>query len=104
MSCEYGDQPALNRRAFTLAALSSLALLTACDTDQKPSATATLLNTSNVQESLKQLRSAISSLDSAVSGFDNGEDWKEVVPQVVSAADDVQSAFGKVQAALGVSS
>jgi hypothetical protein len=95
--------PAMNRRTFAVSALASVALLTGCDNDQKPSATATLLSSGEVQDALKMLRSAISGLDSAVGGFDNGEDWKEVVPQVVSAADDVQSAFGKVQTALGVS-
>lgn len=93
----------MNRRRFAVAALASVACLTGCDTDQKPSATATLLSNGEVQDALKSLNSAIGSLDSAVGGFDNGDDWKEVVPQVRSAADNVQSAFGKVQEALGVS-
>jgi hypothetical protein len=92
----------MNRRSFAVAGLASVACLLGCDNDQKPSATATLLASGEVQDALKALRSAIDDLDSAIGGFD-GDDWKEVVPEVRSAADDVQSAFSKVQSALGVS-
>lgn len=98
------NHPRMNRRTFAVSALASVALLTACDTDQKPSATATLLNSGDVQDALKSLRAAIGELQSAVGGFDSGDDWKEVVPQVKGAADDVESSFSKIQEALGASS
>ena len=70
--CE--NMPAMNRRTFAVSALASVALLTGCDNDQKPSATAPLLSSGEVQDALKSLKSAISDLDSAVGGFTNGEE------------------------------
>jgi hypothetical protein len=90
----------MNRRAFALTALSSTALLLGCDTEQKPSHTATLFNNSGVQEALKSVEDAISGLESNVDGFDN-ENWRDVVPEVKSAADDVRSAFEHLREQLG---
>jgi hypothetical protein len=92
----------MNRRDFALTAFSSTALLLGCDTEQKPSHTATLLNNSGVQEALKSVEDAISSLESNVDGFDN-ENWRDVVPEVKSAADDVRSAFELLRHQLGAS-
>jgi len=92
----------MDRRAFSIAAISSVALMVGCDTEQKPSATATLLNNSEVQTAMQRLASAISGLQGAVSGFDD-EDWKEVVPEVQSASEDVGSAFQGLRSALHVS-
>jgi hypothetical protein len=92
----------MNRRDFARTALSSTALLFGCDNEQKPSHTATLLNNSGVQEALKSVEDAISGLESNVDGFDN-ENWRDVVPEVKSAADDVRSAFEHLRQQLGAS-
>lgn len=86
---------------FALAVASSVACLTACDNDQKPSTTATLLNSGDVQDALKGLSSAIDSLESEVGNFET-EDWKEVVPEVNNAATEVRDAFDRLRRALGV--
>jgi len=90
----------MDRRTFAFAALSSAAALAGCDTDQKPSHTATLLNNSGVQDALKSVEDAIGGLESNVSDFDD-DNWREVVPEVKTSADDVRSAFENLRTALG---
>jgi hypothetical protein len=92
----------MNRRQFALVTLSVSALIIGCDTDQKPSHTATLLNNSEVQESLKSLASAIDGLVADVGNFDT-QNWKEVVPEVTSSAEEVSGAFERLRRALQVS-
>jgi hypothetical protein len=91
----------MNRRAFSVAAMSSAALLLGCDTDQKPAHTATLLNNGEVQQAMQGLASAISGLQGAVSAFDT-ENWREAVPEVEGAASSVDSAFQRLRSALNV--
>lgn len=90
----------MNRRQFAVS-LSAAGLLAGCDTDQKPAATATLLNSSQVQDAMKAVESAIGDLESDVGRFDD-ENWREVVPDVESAAADVRDAFEKLRSALQV--
>lgn len=91
----------MNRRQFARVALSASALLVGCDTEQKPSHTATLLNNSEVQDALKSLASAIDSLVGDVGNFDT-QNWKEVVPEVTSSAEEVSGAFERLRRALQV--
>ena len=90
----------MNRREFSLAALSSVALVAGCDTDQKPSHTATLLNNSRVQEALKALESAIGGLEGEVDNFGT-TNWREVVPEVEGSTSNIRSAFEDLRRALG---
>lgn len=90
----------MNRRRFAFL-LALCPALIGCDTDQKPSATATLLNNSNVQNALKLLDSAIDGLENSVADFDS-ENWREVVPDVENAATDVRDTFDQLRQALGV--
>jgi hypothetical protein len=89
----------MNRRHFAVAAVSSFIALTACDTDQKPSHTATLFNNAAVQRALQSLESAISGLEGDVGSFST-EDWREVVPGVETSANDVRDAFDELKKAL----
>jgi hypothetical protein len=82
--------------------LGAAILLTGCDTEQKPSGTATLLNNSGVQEAMKRLADAIGGLGSRIGQFDSGDSWREVVPEVRSAASDVESAFSALRSQLGI--
>jgi hypothetical protein len=90
----------MNRRQFA-ASLPLAGLLIGCDTDQKPSHTATLLDNSEVQDAMKSLDSAIGDLEGAVSNFDD-ENWREVAPDVETATTDVRVAFDSLRRALGV--
>jgi hypothetical protein len=94
---------AMNRRQFSFSFLSSSAILLGCDTDQKPSHTATLLNNNGVQEALKSLADAIDNLSGDVSSFDTAS-WKEVVPEVVSGTEEVSASFEQLRRALQVAS
>ena len=91
----------MNRRQFALALSATATGLIGCDTEQKPSSTATLLNNEDVQNAMKALSSAISDLESEVTGFDGGN-WREVVPNVQTGASNVSYAFQKLRDALGV--
>lgn len=91
----------MNRRHFALTAMSCSVLLTGCDTEQKPAATATLLNNSEIQASLKNLADAIDNLVGDVGEFDS-ESWREVVPKVTSSSEEVSSAFEALRRSLSV--
>jgi GAF domain-containing protein len=92
----------MNRRQFARVTLSATALLAGCNTDQKPSHTATLLNNSGVQDALKSLADAIDNLVGDVGEFDT-KDWKEVVPEVSNGTEEVSATFERLRNALRVS-
>ncbi len=91
----------MNRRQFALAAASYSALLTGCDTEQRPAATATLLNNNEIQSALKNLADAIDNLVGDVGEFDSNS-WRDVVPKVTSSSEEVSSAFESLRHALSV--
>jgi hypothetical protein len=91
----------MNRRQFARVSLSATALLIGCDTDQKPSHAAPLLNNSGVQEALKSLADAINNLVGYVGDFDT-KNWKEVVPEVTAGTEEVRGAFERLRRALQV--
>ncbi len=90
----------MNRRHFTLL-LPTVGLLAGCDIDQEPSHSATLLNNEGVQEALKALEDAIDTLEGDVGRFE-GENWRDVVPDVEAAATDIRDAFDRLRNELGV--
>jgi hypothetical protein len=90
----------MNRRQFTIT-LPVAGLLIGCDTDQKPSPAATLLNNSKVQEAMKAVEDAVSGLENDVGRFE-GENWRDVVPDVQSAAAEVRDSFENLRRALDV--
>jgi hypothetical protein len=63
----------MNRRQFAISALSASTVFIGCDTDQKPSHAATLLNNGEVQEALKSFADAIDNLAGDVGDFDTKE-------------------------------
>lgn len=91
----------MNRREFPVLALGAVAALTACDNEQRPSSTATLLNNDAIQAAMKSLSSAIGTLEDTVGDF-GSDDWKEVVPQVEDASTDVRDAFDRLRQALSI--
>jgi len=92
----------MNRRQFARVALPATGLLFGCNTDQKPSHTATLLNNIEVQNALKSLADAIDDLAGNVSEFDT-KAWREVVPEVTAGTEEVSGAFERLRRALQVS-
>ena len=79
----------MNRREFAFVSLTSSAgLLVGCDTDPKPDHTATLFNSSEVQEAVQSIEAAIADFESDVVDFDT-ENWREVVPKVKASTDEI---------------
>ena len=64
-------------------------LPSACSQESKPKATATILNNENVHRAMLALLGAVGNLEGAIDGFSN-TNWREVVPEVESAASDVR--------------
>ena len=76
--------------------------MTGCEREPKPSSTATLLNNEAVHNAVKVLIDAVDELGSDIGQFDT-EDWKDVVPEVRTAATNVESALASLRQALGYS-
>ena len=92
----------MNRRRFAIA-LPLAGLLIGCDSDndQKPSATATLFNSPEVQEAMKDVEDSIGDLEDTAQRFE-GENWRDVVPDIQTAAEDVRDSFENLRQALGI--
>lgn len=92
------------KRRALLSSVAGLAALSfvGCDSEPKPSATATLTNNEQVNEAVGGLVGASDRLASEVGRFDT-DDWRDVVPDVRSAAEDVASAVQTLRGALGYS-
>jgi hypothetical protein len=73
-----------------------------CDKESRPAATASLTNNDEIHNAMQTLIDAASSLQSDVADFDT-EDWKEVVPNVRTAASDIETAVLSLKIALGYS-
>jgi hypothetical protein len=82
----------MNRRRFVPALLAAGALV-GCEEEKKGPSQETL-------EALEKLKSAIDDLESRVGDF-GSENWREVVPDVETSADDVRVAFNALSDALG---
>jgi hypothetical protein len=91
-----------NDRCGFLAGLSAATTLlwAGCESEPKHSSTATLFNNSEVHAAIKALADALNRLDDAIQEFD-ADNWRDVVPNVRTAAGDASSAFGTLQKSLG---
>jgi len=74
--------------------------MSACESEPKPSATATLLNNDAVHQAVLALTSAADALNGDVSRFDS-ENWRDVVPDVKGATANVVDAVAGLRKALG---
>ena len=92
----------ISDRRELLIALTSVPLISliSCNTEPKPSATATLFNGRDVHEAMKGLLAAVGDLQNDVGGFDT-ENWRDVVPSVKAASAEVGNAVAKLRDALG---
>ncbi len=90
------DEPR-RRLILALGTLGAVALASCSrEQDDKPSAAATLANHEKIVGALNDLSSAVDGLEQAVGGFD-GEDWRDVVPEVKSAASSVSDALATLK-------
>ncbi len=93
----------MNRRLFPIAlAASCVTVAIGCESEPKPSTTATLLNNDDVQSAMRSLDYSIGGLESAVGGFDD-DNWREVVPDVQTDTANVRDSYRRLRQALGYS-
>jgi hypothetical protein len=91
----------MDRRVFALAAAgASLAALSGCDSDPKPSHTATLLDNDKVHEAMTAVDGALANLEGDVENFDS-DNWRDVVPEVKSGTEELRGALDSLKLALG---
>jgi hypothetical protein len=91
----------MERRQAIFTLLGAGSLLTAgCDSEEKPDATATLLNNENVHKAMKAVVDAVETLESDVDEF-SSTNWREVVPNVENATVDLRDAVDTLRKELG---
>src|SRR5579862_4349559 len=92
----------MNRRHFAVL-LPAAGLLVGCDTEQKPAPAPSPININDekVQNSLRNLASAIGDMEEDVDGLRHG-DWSKFVPKVEAAASDIRIAYEHLRQALGL--
>jgi hypothetical protein len=73
-----------------------------CDTESKPSSGATLFNNEEVHAAVKAMVDAVDQLQANIGRFDD-ENWRDVVPDVRSAAANCGDAVTALRQALGYS-
>jgi hypothetical protein len=78
--------------------VAGFAWLAACESEPKPAAT--LLNNEEVHRAFQHLKDASEKLNGDTDRFDD-ENWREVVPDVKSAAAEVSDAAAELEKALG---
>jgi outer membrane murein-binding lipoprotein Lpp len=94
----------MNRRRFTLAALSSGALLAGCQTDEnRPSRDATLIHRSEIRAAVNELEQAVNALQMRVTGF-NAENWQDAAANLQTTAIRLQADVAELKRALGYES
>jgi hypothetical protein len=83
----------MNRRAFTLGGVFvGASALVGCDSDPKPSHTATPLGNDKVHEAMTAVDGALANLEGDVGNFDT-DNWREVVPEVKSGTEELRRAL-----------
>ena len=71
----------MDRRIFAVSAVSlSVFALSGCESEPKPSATATLIDNDQVHQAMQSLESVIANVSSDAEDFDT-KSWREVVPE-----------------------
>ncbi len=95
----------MDRRRFTLAALSSATLLSGCHSERepKPSREATLLHNEGVREAVAELDQAVNGLEMRVGQF-NAENWQDALTNVQTSAIRLRSDVDELKRALGYES
>lgn len=84
---------AFTRRRFLLL-LPACGMLAGCDSGNPP------VDNQKLKDALSSLDSAIGGLESNVEDF-NTDNWREVVPEVETAATGVRGAFDNLKQAFG---
>lgn len=84
-----GDEPR-RRLLLALGSLGAVALA-ACSKDDDPAAAAPGKNHDKIADALDTLSAAVGDLSAAIDRFDD-DNWREVVPDVRTAAEDVSNA------------
>ena len=92
----------MNRRQFSLAALSSATLLVGCHSEgePKPSRDATLLHNENVRAAVADLDQAVNGLEMHLEAF-NAENWQDALTNAQTSAIRLRADVDELKRALG---
>ena len=92
----------MDRRQFSLAAMSATALLAGCHSETKPSLDATLLHNKTVRTAVDGLEQAMNHMDMRLSLF-NAENWQDALSNAQAAATRLHHELDELKRALGYS-
>ena len=91
----------MDRRSFTLAALSSATLLMGCESSQpKPALDATLLHNKTVRNAVGELEQGMNALEMRL-GLFNAENWQDALANMQSSILRMRSDVDELKRALG---
>lgn len=96
--------PPMKRRQFVaIAPLAAAVCLVGCDDTPKPSSTASLTNSDQIKSAVDELDSLAGTLEEDAENFD-GNNWREVVPDVKEHIESLRGAVDNLMQALGYKS
>ena len=90
----------MNRRTFTLAALSSATVLTGCRSESKPARDATLFHNRQVREAMQELEQATNALEMRMGQF-NAENWQDALANMQTSTIRLRNVVDELRRALG---
>ncbi len=97
------DQPLerrIDRRAFTLAALSSATLLAGCHSASEPARDATLFHNRQVREAMQELEQATNAIEMRMGQF-NAENWQDALSNLQTSAIRLRNVVDELRRSLG---
>ena len=92
----------MNRRNFTLAALSSATILSGCKSQSKPARDATLFHNGEVREAMGELEQATNAVEMRMGQF-NAENWQDALANLQTSAIRLRNVVDDLRKALGYS-
>lgn len=90
----------MNRRNFTLAALSSATLLSGCKSESKPARDATLFHNREVRAAMEELEQATSAVEMRMGQF-NAENWQDALANLQTSAIRLRNVVDDLRRSLG---
>ena len=90
----------MNRRDFTLAAMSSATLLAGCRSASEPARDATLFHNRQVGETVDELEHVTGDLEMRMSQF-NAENWQDALSNLQTSAIRLRNVVDELKRSLG---
>ena len=90
----------MDRRHFTLAALSSATLLSGCRSATQPARDATLFHNRQVREAMTELQQATNALEMHMGQF-SAENWQDALANLQTSAIRLRNVVDELRRSLG---